>query len=129
MSNGLKPNVITYSTLIDAFCKEGMMQEAIKIFMDMKRVGISSNEFTYTSLINASCKAGYLSQTLKLKNEMLEAGVGMSIITYTALLDDGGSRRSFQGSASLGQILTGKYALPLFMGMLRLRGWRMLQNF
>ncbi|KAL0921208.1 hypothetical protein M5K25_008260 [Dendrobium thyrsiflorum] len=43
--NGLKPNVVTYSTFIDAFCKEHIMQEASKWELQSRKPS-GSTDFT-----------------------------------------------------------------------------------
>ncbi|ONK80605.1 uncharacterized protein A4U43_C01F19680 [Asparagus officinalis] len=62
--NDIRPNVVNFSTFIDAFCKEGMMNEAMKFFVDMRIRGLTPNEFTYTSLIDGNCKADNLKEAL-----------------------------------------------------------------
>lgn len=39
----LKPNVITYTVLIDNFCKEGRTDDAILLFQSMLDDGIKAN--------------------------------------------------------------------------------------
>ena len=56
----LKPNHITHTALISAYCRERKLQQVFTLFEEMVRSGIMPNEITYSSLINGLCKAGKL---------------------------------------------------------------------
>merc|ERR1719361_619468 len=47
----IKPNEITYNTLIDAMAKGNQWQKALHIFEEMKKSTIKPNEVTYNTLI------------------------------------------------------------------------------
>jgi pentatricopeptide repeat domain-containing protein 1 len=63
--------VVTFSTFVDALCKEGMVKETMKLFAQMRVRGMMPNEFTYTSLIDGTCKAGRLDDVVVLLDEMV----------------------------------------------------------
>jgi len=50
---GVKPSATTYTALISAYGKRGMLDKAIGIFDDMSRFGCERNVITYSSLISA----------------------------------------------------------------------------
>ncbi|MBA0639844.1 hypothetical protein Goklo_022848, partial [Gossypium klotzschianum] len=74
IKQGIKPNVVTYSILIDALCKQGMISKAEDIVGIMTKQGIKPNVVTYdmwnsglqldtifyTILIDGLCKAGHI---------------------------------------------------------------------
>jgi pentatricopeptide repeat protein len=62
----LKPNHITHTILINAYCRAGKLQEAFTLYEEMVRSGIMPDEITYSSLINGLCKAGKLINCLVL---------------------------------------------------------------
>ncbi|TYG87872.1 hypothetical protein ES288_A13G249700v1 [Gossypium darwinii] len=51
--NGPHPNVVTYNTVINAFCKQGMLKEGLVVFSGMLKKGIEPNLYTYNILLEA----------------------------------------------------------------------------
>ncbi|KAF2570329.1 hypothetical protein F2Q70_00002376 [Brassica cretica] len=82
------PNVVTYSTWIDAFCKSGELELGLKSFRFMKRDGLAPNVVTFTCLIDGYCKSGVgLEVAVSLYEEMRRAGMSINVVTYSALID------------------------------------------
>ncbi|KAG5621134.1 hypothetical protein H5410_006352 [Solanum commersonii] len=64
MSNvGLKPDTISYNYLMSCYCRNGMMDEAEKVYEDLETKGCNPNASTFRTLIFYLCK-----------NEMFETG-------------------------------------------------------
>ena len=58
---GCKPDVMTYSTIIDSLCKDEMVDDALKLFNEMiLHKGILPDVVTYSSLIRGLCNQGRL---------------------------------------------------------------------
>ena len=53
---GIKPSVVTYNTLLDSFCKEGEVRQAVDLLFKMQRRGCDPNDVTYNVLINGLSK-------------------------------------------------------------------------
>ncbi|CAN6282630.1 unnamed protein product [Urochloa humidicola] len=51
-----RPDVVSYTTIIDGFLKEGKVGKAYVLYREMLDHGISPNAVTYTSVINSLCK-------------------------------------------------------------------------
>jgi pentatricopeptide repeat protein len=81
---GLKPNVTTYNTMIDAFSKGGNHEKAVELLSRMKEEGIKPNVVTYNSLIK--CHELDLSKVDSLFNEMIEERIKPTVVTYTSLI-------------------------------------------
>ncbi|KAL7208666.1 hypothetical protein ACSBR1_030412 [Camellia fascicularis] len=47
-----KHDIVVYTTIIDNLCKDRMVDDALKLFSEMKEQGIRKNVVTYTSLIH-----------------------------------------------------------------------------
>ncbi|CAA2964018.1 pentatricopeptide repeat-containing At1g52620 [Olea europaea subsp. europaea] len=71
------PNVVTYTSLIDGFCRNRYSVGAEKIFREMKMKGAMPNIVTYTVLIGAA---------LQLSDEISKKGFPPDSVTFTALL-------------------------------------------
>ena len=75
-----------YSSLIDGYCKNQRMDEAIKIFKQMQGGGVKPNIFTYNTLLDGLCKVGRMGVVQNLINLMVHQGVSPNIVTYTSLI-------------------------------------------
>eukprot|EP00122_Pirum_gemmata_P010005 Pgem_evm1s9241 len=54
--SGIKPNIVTYTILIDGCSKNNRIDESMKYWQEMQQRGINPNIFTYNSLIDACSK-------------------------------------------------------------------------
>ncbi|MBA0840441.1 hypothetical protein Goarm_003023 [Gossypium armourianum] len=59
-----KPNVVTYTSLINGFCRTGDFNTAEKAFKEMQSCGLEPNVVTYTILIGSFCKEGKLAKAV-----------------------------------------------------------------
>ncbi|KAF7817359.1 pentatricopeptide repeat-containing protein [Senna tora] len=81
----VKPNVYTYTTMIRGFCKMGMLENARKVFDEMK---CDPNLITYNTMINVFCKKGEMESARRVFDRMLESKNCMpDVVTYTTLID------------------------------------------
>ena len=76
-------DIVTYNTLISAFTKNGLVDEAFAHFDEMKRAGIRPDKFTYTSLIKACTHDGDMNELLF---EMRDRGVKADVVTYNSVI-------------------------------------------
>ncbi|KAL3525408.1 hypothetical protein ACH5RR_013780 [Cinchona calisaya] len=53
---GLKPDTISYNYLMTSYCKNGMMDEAFKVYEDLEGNGCKPNAATFRTLIFYLCK-------------------------------------------------------------------------
>ncbi|KAG7609963.1 Protein kinase-like domain superfamily [Arabidopsis suecica] len=51
LHNKVKPNVRTCGTIVNGYCEEGKMEEALRFFYRMKELGVHPNLFVFNSLI------------------------------------------------------------------------------
>ncbi|KAH1047008.1 hypothetical protein J1N35_037792 [Gossypium stocksii] len=59
---GIEPDVVTYSILVDAYCKEGMVSEANDVVGTMIKQGIEPDVVTYNILVDVHCREGMVSE-------------------------------------------------------------------
>ncbi|KAK9030223.1 hypothetical protein V6N11_031653 [Hibiscus sabdariffa] len=55
-----EPDVVTYSALADAYCKEGVISKAANTIDSMKKQHIQPNVITYNTLVDAYYKKGMI---------------------------------------------------------------------
>ena len=66
----LRPDVVTYSTLIGACGKTKNLNKAFELWKEMKGASIFPNVYTYTALIDACGKTQQLDKAFTLLQEM-----------------------------------------------------------
>ncbi|KAF2284811.1 hypothetical protein GH714_030727 [Hevea brasiliensis] len=74
LSSGVKPSLLTLNTMINIFCKEGKVQEAMnrnldkafEVFDWMVKDGCDPNSVTYSTLINALCNEGSIGEAMNM---------------------------------------------------------------
>ncbi|RAL41939.1 hypothetical protein DM860_009121 [Cuscuta australis] len=87
-SSGLEPDYFTYRILIHGCSKSYMVNDAMKIFSEMKFNGLRADTVVYNSLMNGLMKAGKLTDACNLFERMVEEdGVRASCWTYNILID------------------------------------------
>lgn len=86
VEKGLLPDVITYTILMNFYCKTSHLQYALGLLREMGERGILLDVVSYTTLNDGYCKASCLHDALKLFNEMIERGITPDVVTYTVLI-------------------------------------------
>ncbi|CAA6653955.1 unnamed protein product [Spirodela intermedia] len=109
---GLRPNSVTYNTVIDACGKggedlqrmtqifremlsngcaqtsrAGHWEDAREMFDEMLLRGVSRDVFTYNTFIDAVCKCGNMEMAVWLLTEMRVSNVLPNVVTYSTLMD------------------------------------------
>ncbi|XP_010451905.1 PREDICTED: pentatricopeptide repeat-containing protein At5g57250, mitochondrial [Camelina sativa] len=111
----LTPDTVTYSTMIEGFCKTGQIEEALETFNELRRSSVSS-ALCYNRIIDALCKKGMLETATEVLIELWEKGLYLDIRTSRNLL------HSIHASGGEKGILNLVYRLDqlnsdLFLGM------------
>ncbi|CAI0468863.1 unnamed protein product [Linum tenue] len=109
-TNGVEPNVFTYSSLMDGLCKNGRSKQAMELLhlMVMKRV--KPNTITYTTLITGLCKEGKILEAvaildrMKLQELKPDAGLYGKVITELCGLKRFQEAANFLDEMVLGRI-------------------------
>lgn len=93
---GCKPDVITYSTVIDALGRSGRFSNVSEVLDEMSREGIEPNLVTYTSVISALNRAGDLNGALRVLEDMERHGIMPNVYTFSSLIHGAGRRGEFE---------------------------------
>ncbi|KAI5683740.1 hypothetical protein M9H77_04968 [Catharanthus roseus] len=80
----VRPDIITYNSLIYSYCRERRMREALRLFKEIK--GANPDQVTYTTLIDGCCRANDLAEALRLHDAMEAKGLYPGILTYNSIL-------------------------------------------
>ncbi|KAL2569771.1 hypothetical protein AAZV13_18G148300 [Glycine max] len=81
-----RPNLVTYSVLIDCYCKSGEVGEGFSLLEEMEREGLKADVFVHSSLISAFCGEGDVEKGRELFDEMLMRKVSPNVVTYSCLM-------------------------------------------
>ncbi|RRT83952.1 hypothetical protein B296_00016396 [Ensete ventricosum] len=84
---GASPDIISYSTLIDAYCHNGGLLQATELFEEMGDKGLTPNAFTFNSIITLLCKNGKVVEAERVFMEMMLRGVAPDHVVYTTLIN------------------------------------------
>lgn len=93
---GCKPDVITYSTVIDALGRSGRFSKVSEVLDEMSREGVEPNLVTYTSVISALTRAGDLNGALRVLEDMERHGIMPNVYTFSSLIHGAGRRGEFE---------------------------------
>lgn len=83
---GLRPDIITYNTLISACSKESNLDEASRIYNDMKIHKCQPDLWTYNAMISVYGRCGLSSRAAQLFKELESRGFFPDAVTYNSLL-------------------------------------------
>ncbi|KAL6656053.1 hypothetical protein ACP70R_006879 [Stipagrostis hirtigluma subsp. patula] len=94
LRQGLKPDRLTYNTIISACVKSSEIDKAIRFLEDMKEEAIRDNNpellpdaVTYTTLLKGLGNSQDLGSVLKIVVEMKSSLLSIDRIAYTAMID------------------------------------------
>merc|ERR1719335_949255 len=109
-ANGVKANVITYSTMLKGHCRNGNIQEGFAILEQMKRdANLKPDEIMYNSLLDGCAQNHLADEGLRLLEEMQVEGVAPSNFTLSILVKLMNRVRRLDRAFSLVEEITKKY--------------------
>ena len=62
---------MTFNTLIDGFCRVGRLEDAVKVFNQIKEKELAPTVITYTTLIKGYYKEHHVDESLEYFKEMV----------------------------------------------------------
>lgn len=79
----LRPNVVTYTTLIRVYCGKQKIKETLEVFREMVGRGIKPNQITCNTIIQGLCESRKLDMIKEIIDECQRASVGFVPDTCT----------------------------------------------
>ncbi|KAJ0240611.1 Pentatricopeptide repeat-containing protein [Hirschfeldia incana] len=80
---GLIPNAVA---MLDGLCKDGLVQEAMKLFGTMRDKGTIPEVVIYTAVVEGFCKAHKIDDAKRIFRKMQTVGVSPNAFSYGVLL-------------------------------------------
>ncbi|KAI3474074.1 hypothetical protein Pfo_028862 [Paulownia fortunei] len=77
---------VTINVLINGFCKEGRVEEALIFVQEMANEGFCPDHFTFNTLISGLCKVGHVNHALEILDLMLQEGFDPDVFTYNTVI-------------------------------------------
>ncbi|CAN8301568.1 unnamed protein product [Cochlearia groenlandica] len=81
----LRPDTVTYSTLVEGFCKTGHIEEAFEMFNELRKSSVSS-AVCYNCIIGALCEKGMMETAMEVLIELCEKALCLEVNTSRILL-------------------------------------------
>ncbi|MBA0693793.1 hypothetical protein Goari_004142 [Gossypium aridum] len=83
---GVKPDVITFSTIMNAWSSAGLMDKCQEIFDDMVKAGIEPDVHAFSILAKGYIRAGEPGEAESLLNSMGKFGVQPNVVIFTTVI-------------------------------------------
>lgn len=83
---GVRPDVVTYNSLMDVYCKGREIEKASKVLDEMREQDLSPDVITYTSLIGGLGLIGQPDKARDVLKEMKEYGIYPDVPAYNAAI-------------------------------------------
>ena len=87
VQNGIVPDVVSYTNLINGMCKEGNVEKVIGFLSAMENNGMKSNLITYTVLLQGFCMRSRLDGAFCVLKRMEDLGLVLDEYVYAILID------------------------------------------
>jgi len=85
---GIKPNLVTLNTLLDACARSGRMERCGEIMQDIReKHGLMPDRITYSTLVKGFCHHGDIGKAMALMKSMKAQGLKPDAIIYNTLMD------------------------------------------
>ncbi|KAK7295561.1 hypothetical protein RJT34_18471 [Clitoria ternatea] len=94
-ARNIRPNVVTFSTLMDGYAKFNLLEEALSVYTEMERLLICLDRVSYNTLVGVYAKLGWFDEAMRTCQEMENCGIRNDVVTYNALIDGFGKHGEY----------------------------------
>uniref|UniRef100_A0A7N0VJF6 Pentatricopeptide repeat-containing protein n=1 Tax=Kalanchoe fedtschenkoi TaxID=63787 RepID=A0A7N0VJF6_KALFE len=82
----LKPNLVTYTILIDSVCNGKNLREATRLLSELSKDGFKPDCYVYNTIMKGWCQMNQGCEVLRVYSKMKEAGVEPDLVTFNTLI-------------------------------------------
>lgn len=79
--------VVGWNTMIAGLAFNGLSEEALDLYNEMKSTKVKMNKFTYSTIITVCARLGSINQGREIHAALLQSGFGLNLAVGTALVD------------------------------------------
>merc|ERR1712096_3863 len=83
----LEPDVVTFSSVINAKAQLGLFDEVVALFREMQALSLRPNECTFNSIICAQALRGEFDEVDSLYTQMKDLGLKPNLKTFVPIID------------------------------------------
>ncbi|KAL3611602.1 hypothetical protein D5086_002622 [Populus alba] len=87
LAKGIKPDIISYNTVIFAYCRNGRMKEASRIFSEMRESGLVPDVITYNTFVASYAADSMFEDAIDVVRYMIKHGCKPNQNTYNSVVD------------------------------------------
>jgi len=110
VSQGIEPNLITYSAILKGYCQENRLDEAFELMEGMvQTTKFKPDEIMYNTLLDGCARQGLYDRGITLLGDMQKAGVNPSNFTLSVLVKLCSRSKRLLRGFELVQEITSKY--------------------
>ncbi|XP_065859813.1 putative pentatricopeptide repeat-containing protein At1g02420 [Euphorbia lathyris] len=110
--SGIEPDVVSYNSLIDVYCKSREMDKAYKLVEEMREKDILPDVITYTTIIGGLGLIGQPDKGRSVLKEMKEYGCYPDVAAYNAAIRNYCIAKRLGDAESLMDEMTHKHLIP-----------------
>ncbi|XP_059642385.1 pentatricopeptide repeat-containing protein At2g17670 [Cornus florida] len=82
----IKPDLVTYTIMIDNVCNTKNLREAIRLLGVLAEEGFKPDRYVYNTIMKGYCKLNRGAEVLSVYKKMEEEGIEPDIVTYNTLI-------------------------------------------
>ncbi|KAI3704488.1 hypothetical protein L1987_74709 [Smallanthus sonchifolius] len=82
----VKPDLVTYTILIDNVCNGKNLREAIRLLDVLKKEGFKPDCYLYNTIMKGYCMLSYGGEALRVYKKMIEEKIEPDLVTYNTLI-------------------------------------------
>lgn len=113
---GVAPSIITFSTVIKAYCAANRLEQAFRIFEEMRRnTEIKADEVTFNTLMDGCARYGLFDRGLQVLMDMQKSGIAPSNYTLSVVAKLASRSKKPKKAFSLVEDLRKEYGIKLNM--------------
>ncbi|GAB4856457.1 hypothetical protein Ancab_014372 [Ancistrocladus abbreviatus] len=80
-------NIVSYTSLVDGYVEADQIENALNIFLELRRLAVEPNEFTFSSLIKACANQAALEQGTQLQAQVIKFNFASDPFVSSTLVD------------------------------------------
>lgn len=113
-ADGIAPNVITYSTVLKAYCQANRLDSALEVFEEMKKdKSLQPDEVTYNTILDGCARLCLFDRGMGAFRDMEDAGVRPSAFTLSVLVKLASRSKKLHKAFELCAEVSAKYHIRL----------------
>ncbi|KAG6486090.1 putative pentatricopeptide repeat-containing protein At2g01510 [Zingiber officinale] len=85
--NGIDKDTVSWTAMISGYVENGLFEEAVGLFCEMRRGGMSPDRATFSSILRAASSLALLSLGKQLHSNVIRCGYMIDVFAGSAILD------------------------------------------